>query len=322
MVPVRDHLAHQRRIFRRDVVAHELGHVRESHDPVVEADPFVHLAELHVADHVIQRLEVPRLEVPRRRARGTGGPGRPVSGHRPPRHVAGQVRTVVTGPVDEAVPGLTVGGDRCQPNGPMLVTHVVRRLQDRGALMTGARHAPVDVRHLQGDVGDPVTVPPVVLGDRAAGGDRAPEHESDRPAAQYVRVVVPVARLRPGVGDQFHAEGELVVQRGLGGVADGPHHRVPAGDRERVPIGIVGDQADELPELIHVKFSELFLAGQGLVDAHGWPPHALGSPSGTAPGAVGGRGARPSQPAVTQLRKYALRDCTCWSTCRVRPHNS
>ena len=278
MVPVRDHLAHQRRIFRRDVVAHELGHVRESHDPVVEADPFVHLAELHVADHVIQRLEVPL-----RRAGRAAGPGRPVSGHRPPRHVAGQVRTVVTGPVDEAVPGLTVGGDRCQPNGPMLVTHVVRRLQDRGALTAGARHAPVDVRHLQGDVGDPVTVPPVVLRDRAAGGDRALEHEPDRPAAQYVRVVVPVARLRPGVGDQFHAEGELVVQRGLGGVADGPHHRVPAGDRERVPIGIVGDQADELPELIHVKFSELFLAGQGLVDAHGWPPHALGSPAGTAP---------------------------------------
>jgi hypothetical protein len=76
VVAVRDHLAHQRRIFGRDVAADELGHVHESHDPVVEADPFVHLAQLHVADHVIERLEVP----PRRawRAAGLGGPS---SGH-------------------------------------------------------------------------------------------------------------------------------------------------------------------------------------------------------------------------------------------------
>jgi hypothetical protein len=83
----------------------------------------------------------------------------------------------------------------------MLVTYIVRSLKNRGALTAGVRHAPVDVRHLQGDVDDPVPVLPVVVGDRAAGGDRALQDEPDRPAAQHVGVMVPVARHRPGVGD-------------------------------------------------------------------------------------------------------------------------
>ena len=175
---------------------------------------------------------------------------------------------MVTGPVDERVPRLAVGGDRCQPNGTMFVAHIVRVLQDGGPLAARVRHAPVDVRHLQRDVDDAVAVPPVVIGDRAARAHRALEHEPDGPAAQHVRVMVPVAGLRAGVGDQLHAEGQLEEQRGLGGVADRPHHGVPPGDGERIGVRVVGDQAHELPELIHVEVSELFLAGQGLVDAH------------------------------------------------------
>ena len=52
-----DDLAHQRRVVGGDVVADELGHVREAHDALVELDPLVHLAQLDVADDVVDRLE-------------------------------------------------------------------------------------------------------------------------------------------------------------------------------------------------------------------------------------------------------------------------
>src|SRR5215203_2067881 len=53
VVAVGDHLAHQRRIVGGDVVADELGHVGETHDAVVEADPAVHLTELYVPDNMV-----------------------------------------------------------------------------------------------------------------------------------------------------------------------------------------------------------------------------------------------------------------------------
>ena len=59
VVAVGDHLAHQRGVVGGDVVADELGHVREAHDPVVEVDPLVHPAELDVADAVVEGLEQP-----------------------------------------------------------------------------------------------------------------------------------------------------------------------------------------------------------------------------------------------------------------------
>jgi hypothetical protein len=151
----------------------------------------------------------------------------------------------------------------------VLVGHVVRLLQHRGAPVAGVGHAPVDVRHFQRDVGNAVAVPAVVVGHRAARADRAPEHEPDRAAAQHERVVVPVAGLRAGIGHQLHAERELEVQGGLGGVPHGPDHGVPASDRERVALGVVGNQPDQLPELVHVELGELFLDGQYLVDGHG-----------------------------------------------------
>jgi hypothetical protein len=59
VIAVGHDLRHQRGVVGRDVVADELGHVRETHDPVVETDPVFHLAELDVADHVVKRLEQP-----------------------------------------------------------------------------------------------------------------------------------------------------------------------------------------------------------------------------------------------------------------------
>ena len=75
---VRHDLAHQRGVLGGDVVADELLHVREPHDPVVEVHPLVHLAELHVADAVVDLGEEGTLAGGDDRCRGD---------------VAGQVRT-------------------------------------------------------------------------------------------------------------------------------------------------------------------------------------------------------------------------------------
>src|SRR6478672_1540859 len=57
VVAVGDDLAHERRVVGGDVVTDELGHVHEAHDLVVEGDPLVHVAELDVADDVVEGLE-------------------------------------------------------------------------------------------------------------------------------------------------------------------------------------------------------------------------------------------------------------------------
>jgi hypothetical protein len=134
------------------------------------------------------------------------------------------------------------------------------------------RDAAVDVGHLQRDVDDPVAVAAVVVVQGAVRVDAAAQHEPGGPGAQHVGVVVAVAGLRAGVRDQLHAPDQLVVQRGLGGVADHPDHRVPAGHRERVAVGVVLDQPDELAQLVEVEFGQALLAGEGLLHGHGLPP--------------------------------------------------
>jgi hypothetical protein len=128
--------------------------------------------------------------------------------------------------------------------------------------------AAVDVGHLEGDVDDPVAVAAVVVDDRACRVDPALQHEPDRAGAQHVGVVVAVAGLRARVRHQLHAERELVERGRLGGVADGPHDGVPAGDRERVAVRVVLDEPDELAQLVEVELGQAFLTGEGLLDGH------------------------------------------------------
>ena len=211
------------RVLGGDVVADELGHVREAHDPVVEVDPLVHVAELDVADDVVEGLEDPLRRVvgalhrgasARRSRAGTG-----------PSYAAA---------VDQRVPGVAVRRDRGDPHRAVLVGHVVRLLEDRRALGAGVLDAGVDVGHLERDVDDAVAVPRWWSMHRAVRVDAALEHEPHGAALEHVGVVVAVAGLGPGVGDEVHAEGGHEEVRGLGRVADGPDDGVPAGDRERV----------------------------------------------------------------------------------------
>jgi hypothetical protein len=110
VVAVGDDLGHQRGVVGGDVVADELGHVHKAHDLVVEGDPLVHLAELDIADDVVEGLEQPlggpgALDVRRDAVTypGTCGPAYDHS---------------VDGALDEGVPGLAVGRDGGQPHLP------------------------------------------------------------------------------------------------------------------------------------------------------------------------------------------------------------
>jgi hypothetical protein len=141
-------------------------------------------------------------------------------------------------------------------------------LDDRRALRPRVRDAPVDVGHRERDVEDAVAVPAVVVGQRAGRVVGAGDDEAGRTRPQHVGEVVAVAGLRTGVGDQLHAEGRLVEVRGLRGVADDPHQRIPAGDGERVAGGVVLDEPDQLPELVEVELREALVVVEGLLEAH------------------------------------------------------
>ena len=88
---------------------------------MVEVHPLVHLAELDVADAVVDRLEEARCA------------GRPTIGSAGDE--AGQVGAGVAGPLDQRVPGLAVGGDGGEHDLAVLVLEHVRLLQ------AGARRA-------------------------------------------------------------------------------------------------------------------------------------------------------------------------------------
>jgi hypothetical protein len=228
VVPARHHLAHQGGVLGRDVVADELGQVGEAHHPVVEGHPLVHGAELHVADDVVEGHE--------RRRRVDGAVTR---------HVPGQVGAVVAGAVYQRVRGVAVGLDACGTHRAVLVADIVRLLHDRGAGRAGVRHALVHVRHLERHVEHAVAVLAVMVGDRAVRADRPLDHEPDLPRRQHEGVVVAVPGLRPGVRLKPHAEGQLEVRRRLRRVSRRPDHRVPAGDRERVVAGVMGNHAGQ-----------------------------------------------------------------------------
>ena len=109
------------------------------------------------------------------------------------------------------------------------------------------------------------------------------------PRPQHEGVVVAVAGLGAGVGDQLHAEGGLEEVRGLRRRCRRPR---PAASQ---PVtgngsadGVVLDQADQLLELVEVEVGEALLVVQGLLEAHARTGHPV------APAAQAASGARPS----------------------------
>ena len=123
-VAVGDDLRHQRGVLGRDVVVGEVQHLAHPEDVLVVLDPLVHVAELDVADDVVDRQQpgVAALDVARR--------------------VAGHERALVSGAVDERVQRVAVGGDLRQAHRAVVVGEVVRlgrRRARRGSSPRGRR---------------------------------------------------------------------------------------------------------------------------------------------------------------------------------------
>ena len=198
------------------------------------------------------------------------------------RDVTGQVRTVVTRAVDEGVPRVAIGRDRCDTHRAVLVAEVVRFVDNRCADLARMRHAPVDIGDLERDVADAVAVLGQAREQGAVGLHRAVEHEPRRAADEDEGVMIAQPGGRAGIGHELHAVDQLEVRRRLRRVADRPHQGIPAGDRERVVAGVVVDEADELPQLRRAQIREPFLVGEGLLQRHSaiqLPRHPVGKPS-------------------------------------------
>ena len=253
-----DHLAHQGGVVRGDVVTDELGHVGEAHHPVVEPDPGVHLTQLDVADHVIERLEEPPRPAGPRGVRGRSC------------DVGGSVHPVIPRPIHQRVPGVAVGGERGRTERAGGIGLVVRLDQDRRTHPAGVPHAPVDVGHLQADVQHAVPVPAMVVVEFAVRVDPTEDHEPAGAAGQHEPLVVPVSGLRSGVGDQLHAVRRLVVPGRLDSVADHPDDGVPAGDREDIAVRVVVDQPDQLTQLRESQFGQSLFVVQRLKGHVSW----------------------------------------------------
>lgn len=94
--------------------------------------------------------------------------------------------------------------------------------------------------------------------------------------------------------------------RGLRGVPDRPHDGVPSTDGERVPPGIVFDEADQLPQRLGVESRELLAVGQRVLEGHG------GFLLQQRPGAAGGAACIPRRTRTPELCNLTP---SKWSNC-------
>src|SRR5918994_2566195 len=218
---VRHHLAHQGRVFGLDLIVAEVDDVRHPEDALVELDPLVHLAELDVADDVVDRDQA------------DAAAGAAVLRER---DVAGEVRPFVFGAVDEAVDVLTVGGDRGQLHPAVLVLHDMRLDNAARSASDGLVVGRSGVGHLQRDVLGRVAVLGGEADDRAVGAKPAREHEPDLTLLEHVRRAVADTGLGACVGDAVEAERMLVPEGRLLGVPHPELDVVPAVERHEVRV--------------------------------------------------------------------------------------
>ncbi len=169
--PIRHHLAHQRRVLGLDLVVAEVDDVRHPEHALVELHPAVHLPELDVADDVVDGDQPGALAaVPVRRERD----------------VAGEVRAVVLGSIDERVHVLAVGPDRRELDAAVLVLEPLRLGDPAGSPLHGLPVGVSSVRNLEGDVLRRVAMLRRKTADVAVGTNPAREHEADLALLEHV----------------------------------------------------------------------------------------------------------------------------------------
>ena len=186
---------------------------------MVEVHPLVHLAELDVADAVV--------DLGKERASRLGS-------KRAGCDVAGQVRTRIIGALYERVPGVTVGGDRGEHHSAGCVLDDPRLMHAAGAVSHGVLIRGRRRRDADREIHHAIAMGRNVSAELGARAYRAAQHQARVPRLQHVTGLVPAAGLRTPVGNTAHAERGRVEVGGLAGVPDGEDHRIHPGDRELV----------------------------------------------------------------------------------------
>ena len=153
LVPVRHHLRHQRTVLRRDVLVVEGDEILEAHHFLVEPDPDIHLAELHVADAVIHVLQAGflRLEV------------------RLLLHEPGHEQPAIVAPLDEGMNGVAVDADRRHHHFARVVLERARLVKWHGAALHCLLEGITRILHPERDVAHAVAMLVDVSGDVAGG---------------------------------------------------------------------------------------------------------------------------------------------------------
>jgi hypothetical protein len=127
-------------------------------------DPLLHVAELDVADDVVDRHQQHVVGV---------------AGSLGARLVAGQEGSVVVVAVHEQVERVAVGLDRRELHAAVLVLLPARRHHAAGALSHRVLVRGCGVGHAERDLVDAVAVAGVVAGDLIAAAERPGQHEPD-----------------------------------------------------------------------------------------------------------------------------------------------
>ena len=143
---VLDHLGHEGGVFGADVLVVEADELRKAQNMLVEADPLVHLALLHVGDDVVDGRQAAGLNVRR------------VIALRIDRAIAWSEDAPIAIAIDEAVRRVAVGLDARAFVDAELVLQDRRRLYSLrapfGRRLVRGRH----VFHVEGDVLHAVSV--------------------------------------------------------------------------------------------------------------------------------------------------------------------
>jgi hypothetical protein len=193
-----------------------VDHLAHAEDVLVVLHPLVHVAELDVADDVVdpEQAGVAAGDVARR--------------------IAGEERAAVAAAIDEGVQRLAVGRDRGEPDRAVLVAELVRL--GHAARAAGGRLAVgvVDVGDAQRDHLHALAVAGDVPADLVIRDQRAGEHDPDPPLLEHVRGTIAHAGLQPGVGDLLETEGPRPVGGRLQRVADVELDVVDAVERHEV----------------------------------------------------------------------------------------
>ena len=196
-----------------DLVLVEMAQLGEP-ERFVERHPLVELADLDVADDVVDAFE----------ADGRSGRFR----RQPRRDVARAVVAEIVAAVDEGVLGLAVRADRGEAQRALVVGQLVRFPHRSGAAGEGRlvrrRGVVDDERQILGTI----TVLADVGPDRRVGGQAGGDDEADVALFEQVRGDVVAAGFRAGVGGHAEPEGRG-QEPGRGAcVADVELQRVPA----------------------------------------------------------------------------------------------